>query len=187
MILTPEERRALLGLVGLLLLGQGLALVRDEKKARPDRELSAWLTRAQAARAESAHTETGLAGVLPGLACGMQLLARKADTSESTSSFESPAPESTETARAGGERGPVRVEASSGIPPGVATSGRVAINRATARDLETLPGIGPSLAGRIVEERERSGPFLAPRDLLRVKGVGEKKLAACQDRIDWTR
>jgi hypothetical protein len=53
MILTPDERRALLGLLSLLVLGQGVALLRDERKARPDRELSAWLTRAQAARAES--------------------------------------------------------------------------------------------------------------------------------------
>jgi len=45
-------------------------------------------------------------------------------------------------------------------------------NRASASELTSLPGIGPALAGRIVLDRERNGPFRAPEDLLRVKGIG---------------
>jgi competence ComEA-like helix-hairpin-helix protein len=48
-------------------------------------------------------------------------------------------------------------------------------NRATAEELELLPGVGPSLAKRIVAERA-AGPFKGPRDLRRVKGIGEKTL-----------
>lgn len=50
----------------------------------------------------------------------------------------------------------------------------MAINRAHAEDLELLPGVGPSLAKRIVEARERAGPFRGPADLGRVRGLGRR-------------
>lgn len=53
---------------------------------------------------------------------------------------------------------------------------RMDINRASAEELELLPGVGPSLAKRVVEVRERLGPFARPEDLLRVRGVGQKTL-----------
>ncbi|EKP94946.1 ComEA family DNA-binding protein [Thermaerobacter subterraneus] len=55
--------------------------------------------------------------------------------------------------------------------------GRIDINRATAAELEALPGIGPALAQRIVADREVNGPFRRPQDLTRVPGIGEKTLA----------
>jgi competence ComEA-like helix-hairpin-helix protein len=45
-------------------------------------------------------------------------------------------------------------------------------NRASARDLDRLPGVGAGTASRIVEERTRSGPFASVEELLRVRGVG---------------
>lgn len=53
---------------------------------------------------------------------------------------------------------------------------RVDLNQADAKELETLPGIGPTLASRIVEDRRRAGPFSTPEDLLRVPGIGPAKL-----------
>ena len=50
------------------------------------------------------------------------------------------------------------------------------INQAAAEDWEALPGIGPSLAASIVEMREALGGFRDPADLLRVRGIGPKKL-----------
>jgi competence ComEA-like helix-hairpin-helix protein len=50
-------------------------------------------------------------------------------------------------------------------------------NRASAAELELLPGVGPSLARRLVETRERAGPYRRADDLLRVPGVGPKTLA----------
>lgn len=44
-------------------------------------------------------------------------------------------------------------------------------NTATAAELDRLPGVGPSLAVRIIEERER-GPFTSAEDLTRVRGIG---------------
>jgi competence protein ComEA len=75
---------------------------------------------------------------------------------------------------------------SGGAPTDVAGSGAgglVAINRATAAELETLPGVGPVLAARIVAHREQNGPFIEVEDLLQVSGIGESKLAAIRDLI----
>lgn len=52
---------------------------------------------------------------------------------------------------------------------------RVAVNTASKTQLERLPGVGPAMAERIIEERQRR-PFTSPDDLDRVKGIGAKKL-----------
>jgi competence ComEA-like helix-hairpin-helix protein len=57
------------------------------------------------------------------------------------------------------------------------------LNRATAAELARLPGVGPSLAGRIVADRERAGPFGSPEALRRVLGVGPRKLAAIRSLV----
>lgn len=49
------------------------------------------------------------------------------------------------------------------------------INRASAEDFEKLPGVGAELARRIVEYREKSGPFKRVEDLLVIRGIGPKK------------
>ncbi len=50
------------------------------------------------------------------------------------------------------------------------------INTAPAAELTLLPGIGPELAGRIVAERESSGPFASAEQLQRVRGIGPKTI-----------
>lgn len=57
------------------------------------------------------------------------------------------------------------------------------LNRSAASDLETLPGVGPVLADRIVAYRESNGPFSVVEDLLDVPGIGEAKLAQMRDAI----
>jgi competence protein ComEA len=52
----------------------------------------------------------------------------------------------------------------------------VDVNRASAAELETLPGIGPALARRIMESRAEDGPFRTADDLLRVRGIGPATL-----------
>ena len=52
--------------------------------------------------------------------------------------------------------------------------GPIAVNRAGARALERLPGVGPVLAARIVAERDANGPFRDAADLRRVRGIGVK-------------
>ena len=60
------------------------------------------------------------------------------------------------------------------------SSGLVNINRATAAELEKLPGVGPSTAQAIIDYRNSHGPFASPEDLLNVKGIGPSKFAAMQ-------
>ena len=50
----------------------------------------------------------------------------------------------------------------------------VNLNTATVADLEKLPGVGPSTAARIIEYREKNGPFKKIEELMNVKGIGEK-------------
>jgi len=61
--------------------------------------------------------------------------------------------------------------------------GRIAINTADVTALEALPGVGPVLAQRIVEHRNRNGPFAVVEDLLDVPGIGEAKLAALREMV----
>lgn len=59
----------------------------------------------------------------------------------------------------------------------------VDLNRAVLEELESLPGIGPTLARRILESRRREGPFRKAEDLLRVKGIGPATLARLRGRV----
>jgi len=79
--------------------------------------------------------------------------------------------------------GPEDPVAEPGAPAGAGAGGPVAINRATASELESLPGVGPVLAARIVDYRDEHGPFMTVEDLLGVPGIGEAKLAALRDLI----
>lgn len=65
----------------------------------------------------------------------------------------------------------------------VPADGRLDLNRATPEDLQRLPGIGPTLAQRIVEARERQGRFASPEDLRRVPGIGPKKFEAIRELV----
>ena len=56
------------------------------------------------------------------------------------------------------------------------------INTATLEELDTLPGIGPAIAKRIVEFRSTQ-PFTKPEDIMLVKGIGKKKFAKLRERI----
>lgn len=60
---------------------------------------------------------------------------------------------------------------------GADSGGLLDLNRATAAELDALPGIGKVLAGRIVEWREREGPFQSVDDLGKVEGIGPALLA----------
>lgn len=67
--------------------------------------------------------------------------------------------------------------------PGPAPGTPVDLNRATVAELEALPGVGPSTAQAIVDDRDRHGPFAAIDELDRVPGIGPAKLAALRDLV----
>lgn len=60
------------------------------------------------------------------------------------------------------------------------------VNTATVEELETLTGIGPSLAQAIIDYRAEHGDFTAAEDLLNVKGIGEAKLEGFRAEITFT-
>ena len=59
----------------------------------------------------------------------------------------------------------------------------VNINTASQSELEALPGIGPSLAKKILDFRTKNGAFKAPADLMAVQGIGEKKFESLKNLI----
>lgn len=61
--------------------------------------------------------------------------------------------------------------------------GKVNINSANQTELETLPGIGPSLAQRIIEYRESNGEFEKIEDIQNVKGIGDSKYSNIKEKI----
>jgi len=62
-------------------------------------------------------------------------------------------------------------------------TGKVNINSATAAELDSLSGIGPTKAQAIVDYRNQNGPFRSIDDLLNVTGIGPKTLETIRDQI----
>ena len=62
-------------------------------------------------------------------------------------------------------------------------SGILNINRATAKELDKLPGIGPVIAGRIIEFRKVNGAFQSIDDLRKVQGIGASTLEKFKSKI----
>jgi competence protein ComEA len=60
---------------------------------------------------------------------------------------------------------------------------QVDLNKASAEELATIPGIGVALAQRIVEFREKEGAFRRVEDLMKVKGIGEKSFQKMQPHV----
>jgi len=78
---------------------------------------------------------------------------------------------------------PTQGEAPRPSTSAVHPSNPVNINTASAEELDGLPGIGPVLAQRIVEDRQANGPYESIEELARVKGIGPALLEKLQGLI----
>jgi len=189
--MSPAERRIIIALLGLAVLGQGVRLALDENE--PPGE--AFLLPGARARDLAAHRDTSAAAGrelekgqtldpdrasvrdldrLPGV--GMRLAKEIVADRELRGPF-------------GTAEGLLRVD---GIGPAavrrletflrfqglrpMAAPGRdtANLNTMTLTDLERLPGVGPSRARAILAYRDRNGPFADPKELERVPGVGPR-------------
>ena len=80
----------------------------------------------------------------------------------------------------------VSTGSSSGQTAGASSSnisGKVNINKASPAELESLPGIGPAYAGRIIEYRQQHGSFSSIEQLEEVSGIGPKTMASLRDLV----
>ena len=68
-------------------------------------------------------------------------------------------------------------------PSWAGDAGKINLNKATAAELSQLKGIGMKYAERIVQYRDKNGPFKNVEDLLNVQGIGPKTLEKNKDRI----
>jgi competence protein ComEA len=87
--------------------------------------------------------------------------------------------------RIGEEEAPPPVTGGESAPPSrfAEPAGRININTATTEELDTLPGIGPALAQRIIEYRENNGSFNSIEEIVGVSGIGEATLEKIRDLI----
>jgi competence protein ComEA len=67
--------------------------------------------------------------------------------------------------------------------PSAQQESRININTATASEFEVLPGIGATMAARIVDHRDRYGAFRRAEHLMMVRGISDKKFRALQPLI----
>jgi competence protein ComEA len=78
----------------------------------------------------------------------------------------------------------IYVPAAAGTDVVLATASSIVnINEATQEELDSLPGIGPGLAQRIIDYREANGPFLSVEQVTEVPGIGPSKFEEIKDHI----
>lgn len=80
-------------------------------------------------------------------------------------------------------RVPIEGEIVQPIGPDVGMSSQINVNRASAPELERLPGIGPAIASAIVSYRDDHGAFSSAEELLEVPGIGPAKLEMFIDQV----
>lgn len=154
MLYSRPQLRLLLVCAALFLAGLG---VREWRAGFPD----------AADRLERFDREEPLAPLLPSPRAESRPVSSGAPAKTTSTSGAGPGPEPRGTSP----------------PPASQDPRPLDLNRATGAELARLPGVGPALALRIVEERERRGRFDSPEALRRVMGVGPKKLAALRDLV----
>ena len=151
--MAPAERKALLFLSAVALLGAGYRLVRAGDRPAPD---------AASQRALASH----MAAVDS---------AKRADSAKKA-----------ERKMAGKGKRTRKPQAAPDSAGSRQPAARLDLDRATAAELEALPGIGPSLASRIIASRDSLGPFGSLDGLERVRGVGTALRARLRDRVTFS-
>ncbi|NLY91454.1 MAG: helix-hairpin-helix domain-containing protein [Firmicutes bacterium] len=163
--LSKQQRKILLMLVAAILLGAGRLGFRAFSRGTLEVHLVEPVT--------VAWPDAAPDGRAPEFTQPVLALSAGGTAGETDQTTDSPTPPGEEQANLAEKDGPPPT----GGPAGNETSiKRLDPNTATSEELQTLPGIGPVLAARIIEYRETVGKFRTIDDLLAVKGIGEKTL-----------
>ena len=159
---TPAERKALLFLAGVIVLGAGVRVVRAAREDASDDPASRQALSRQLAAVDSARRDDGAArrGRSSARGAGGRRRAARPAARSRTDSSSTVRPESA------GRRARTRRD-SAAVP-----AAPVDLDIASESEIETLPRIGPVLARRIVEDRVANGPFGSIAGFERVRGVG---------------
>lgn len=172
---TTAERRALWFLAGALTLGAGVRAAQAHRADRPAPPSAVVALDAQLAAVDSARLRQGHRNRAPRAPAAGQLPV--AGALPGGRAFAGPG-----SAAGGGAVGAMLPAERHRAPP-PALSGTVDADRASAVELEALPGVGPQLAARIVADRDRNGPFGSIAGLERVKGIGPALAARLASRV----
>lgn len=185
--LSPRERIAYVGIVGLLLFGVGYIGAQRFRQPAPIYFESPptldghpdWVVDVEGAvkRPGLVHVRAGqrlqdalaaAGGTLPTARVAGLNLAEKLFDGQQITVPSSSQPTTT------GVSGANAVHAGKKTP----APASISLNQASASDFQMLPGVGPAIAGRIVDYRGRNGRFRTVDELRHVRGIGQKKLAA---------
>jgi competence protein ComEA len=79
--------------------------------------------------------------------------------------------------------GGVAPGSAAGASGGAVSGGPIDLNTATVEQLDTLPGVGPATAAKIIADRTENGPFRTAEDLMRVTGIGAKRYESLKDLV----
>ena len=156
---TPAERKALLFLAGVIVLGASVRVVRAARGNGVSGAASAQALERQIAAVDSAHHADARA--LRSVKGSSRSLRRRSPLSERGNSSSSTS----------------NIEASTAV---------VDLDVATASEIESLPRIGDVLARRIVDDRAQNGPFGSLEELQRVRGVGPALAASLAARVTFS-
>ena len=159
---TPAERKALLFLAGVIVLGASVRVVRAARGDGPSHAANAQALARQLAAVDSAHRADGKH--VRSVKGGSRSLRRRNQPREEGNSPSSSA-------------GTGSTEARTAI---------VDLDVATASEIESLPRIGAVLARRIVDDRSANGPFGSLEGFQRVRGVGPAVAASLAPRVTFS-
>lgn len=114
---------------------------------------------------------------------GMKIHIPTKEETEKNKNNENTLTESYVTSSSGGINSKESTNSTQGNRASTTSSGKVNINTATQEELDTLPGIGPSTASKIIDYREQNGKFNSIEEIKEVSGIGDAKYEKIKDSI----
>ena len=114
---------------------------------------------------------------------GMKIYIPTKEETEANKNNENMVDESYVTSSSGGVSSKEDTNSTQGSSKSTTSNEKVNINTATQEELDTLPGIGPSIASKIIDYREQNGKFNSIEEIKEVSGIGDAKYEKIKDSI----